>query len=95
MAIAYLCLVNFIDGPFHKLADVDVGDHCEMFESVDHSISMRDVQSIAKSFLLGIVLVKSIFDIDSVIVVLKDCVVLQFGGLREPFIDSVEVGIVV
>lgn len=95
MAITWIWLINFIDDSFHKLCDVDIGHNCQILESINHGIRMRDIESITESLLLGIVLIKGIFDVDSIVAILADCVILKSWGLAEPFINFVEIGVVI
>ena len=66
-----------------------------MFQSIDKSISIGYIYSITKSLFLVLILIENFGDIDSVVFILANRVILQFGAMAKPLVDFIEICIIV
>jgi hypothetical protein len=66
-----------------------------MFQSIDQCICIWYIYSITKSLFLVLILIENFCDIDSIVFILTDRVILQFGAMAKPLIDFIEICIVV
>lgn len=70
-----------IDGAMQKLMETDCRHDQHMFEPIDDSIGIGDIYAIVEAFLLILILIQLVLDINPIIAVLTDGIMLQAGRM--------------
>lgn len=83
--------ISSIDEFLEKCVEIDVGYDGKVFESIDDGVGVAGVDAVAKPFLFVGVFSYNIADVDTIVLVLADRVVLQFGARTQPLIDAWEI----
>lgn len=91
----FLIEIFFIDALLQKLLQINRRNNGKVLELIDQRVGMSHVYAIIEPFLLALILVKDLTNIDAIIPIFRNSVVLKFGSVAQPLIDFIKIRIVI